>query len=141
MLRKSWVIGCVFLIATFTLVAAPKSTLAQTGSIGGSIGKTDKSVSGGEEQTQKPPQTDILSDLAKVVSELGQVASDWEPWLLGGGTSLVPLCVVILLWRRQRELQEFLARTHDDLALTRRALREREELLRKRISGRDESDE
>jgi hypothetical protein len=50
MCMKSRFIGAVFLIAMFV----PTSALAQAGSIGGSIGKTDKSVSGGEEQTQKP---------------------------------------------------------------------------------------
>jgi hypothetical protein len=47
MVRKSCFVCVVSLIAIFTLL--PRLVLAQAGSTGGTIGKQDKSVSGGEE--------------------------------------------------------------------------------------------
>jgi hypothetical protein len=49
---KTWFIIGVFLIATSTLV--PKTASAQAGSTGGTIGKTDKSASGGEPEQSRP---------------------------------------------------------------------------------------
>jgi hypothetical protein len=46
---KFWIFGSVLLIATFASIATTQSALAQAGSTGGTIGRTDKSASGGEE--------------------------------------------------------------------------------------------
>jgi hypothetical protein len=46
-----WILACVWPIALFALVGGATLAFAQAGSTGGTIGKTDKSVSGGEEQT------------------------------------------------------------------------------------------
>jgi hypothetical protein len=50
-MRKPVTLGTVCIICLMTLLAADRGAFAQAGSTGGTIGKTDKSVSGGEEQT------------------------------------------------------------------------------------------
>jgi hypothetical protein len=54
MRNNSCAIWATLVITAFALISAPRPTLAQAGSTGGTIGKTDKSVSGGEEQTPRP---------------------------------------------------------------------------------------
>jgi hypothetical protein len=66
---KSIAIAVIFGLAA--LVTADQAVLAQAGSIGGIIGKTDKSVSGGEEQ-QKPGDQ---SEKAKAGNDLRRRAS------------------------------------------------------------------
>jgi hypothetical protein len=46
-----WILAFVWPIALFAEVEGPTLAFAQAGSTGGAIGKTDKSVSGGESAT------------------------------------------------------------------------------------------
>jgi membrane-associated protease RseP (regulator of RpoE activity) len=60
-MRKSVTLGIVFIIYLIALLAVDRTAFAQAGSTGGTIGKTDKSVSGGEDKSvsrgeeQTPP--------------------------------------------------------------------------------------
>jgi hypothetical protein len=47
-------IGIVLLVLSLLAFANVSSALAQAGSTGGSIGKRDKSISGGEQETERP---------------------------------------------------------------------------------------
>jgi hypothetical protein len=50
-MRKPAALGIAGIICLIAFLATDQTALAQAGSTGGTIGKTDKSVSGGEEQT------------------------------------------------------------------------------------------
>lgn len=52
-MRKSVTLGIVTIICFFALLAVDRIALGQAGSTGGTIGKQDKSVSGGEEQPRQ----------------------------------------------------------------------------------------
>lgn len=58
MRRKYWFVGNALLIATFTSISTMQLAVAQTGSTGGTIGKTDKALSGGEEE-ERPARSGI----------------------------------------------------------------------------------
>jgi hypothetical protein len=49
-MRKPVTLGIVGISCLFALLAADQTALAQAGSTGGTLGKTDKSASGGEQQ-------------------------------------------------------------------------------------------
>jgi hypothetical protein len=49
-MRKPGTLGTVAIVCLIALLAVERIALGQAGSIGGTIGKTDKSVSGGEEE-------------------------------------------------------------------------------------------
>ena len=56
-MRNPVTLGSVCIICLISLLVTDRMAFAQAGSTGGAIGKTDKSVSGGEEQTREPKTT------------------------------------------------------------------------------------
>jgi hypothetical protein len=55
-MRKSVTLGIVGISCLIALHVADRAAFAQAGSTGGTLGKTDKSASGGEEQQQTKPR-------------------------------------------------------------------------------------
>jgi hypothetical protein len=51
---KPVTLGTIGMICLMALLAVDRGAFAQAGSTGGTIGKTDKSVSGGQEQSRQP---------------------------------------------------------------------------------------
>jgi hypothetical protein len=84
MLKKSCLVLVVFLIATFTLI--PRSVLAQAGSTGGTIGKTDKSASGSvneQPNSQTKQRTHMDTGTAHTNpsrSGCPNVVGEWNSW-------------------------------------------------------------
>src|SRR5215472_9713357 len=90
-MSKSIVIAAA-LCSMVALVAADRSAFAQAGSTGGTLGKTDKSASGGEDQPQarqKPngrPRHSAIGETAAPVSISGkwtwtQKCDDGSEWV------------------------------------------------------------
>lgn len=82
-MRKSVTLGIVGIICLIALPATDRMALAQAGSTGGTIGKTDKSVSGGDKETE--PQRSIRSSKARTTeaSSCAKLAGVWS-WFTNG---------------------------------------------------------
>jgi hypothetical protein len=82
--KTTTLIGTASIVVALIVCAAPSTLHAQAGSIGGTIGKTDKSVSGGDE-TQPPsqePQQRRQGARQKpqlvATGGCGNIAGEWE---------------------------------------------------------------
>jgi len=78
--------GFVWLTVAFAEIEEVRLALAQAGSIGGVLGKTDKSASGGEEQTTNPspPAKRSLDHLSQPKpSKCPNIVGVWDSWASG----------------------------------------------------------
>jgi hypothetical protein len=90
MRRVPWFLGVAFVVAMFTQVdAMTSSAVAQAGSIGGTLGKTDKSASGGDEQIdssvahrRRPPARHSAMTERSTVGSCQGIVGTWK-WPLG----------------------------------------------------------
>jgi hypothetical protein len=84
MLKRSCLVCGVLLVAAITLM--PRSVLAQAGSIGGTIGKTDKSASGSvneQPRGQTKQRTHLDTETAqqhRSRSSCPNVVGEWNSW-------------------------------------------------------------
>jgi len=76
-------IGIALLVLTHLVSANASSALAQSGSVGGTIGKQDKSVSGGEEQ--RTPRPKPASTATPKNDPCQKVVGSWS-WIVAGMT-------------------------------------------------------
>jgi len=80
-------VGIAFAAALFAQVdATTTDALAQAGSIGGVLGKTDKSASGGEEQTTNPPPSvkrALNHPSEPKPSKCPNIVGVWDSWASG----------------------------------------------------------
>jgi hypothetical protein len=73
---KSCFISGALLIAAFASTLTTKSAVAQAGSTGGTIGKTDKSISGGENDESGHPSRNFKG--AKHAQDIPNLAGAWR---------------------------------------------------------------
>ena len=84
-MHKPVTLGIVAIGCLIGLVATDRIALGQAGSVGGTIGKTDKSVSGGEEQPHsraKPQKDKTDATPATRSSPCRDIVGTWK-WYLG----------------------------------------------------------
>lgn len=87
----SWFVGSMLVITAFVSIATQRPALAQAGSIGGTIGKTDKSASGGQERPERPNQTIRphqkeaveTTTVQKKATGCPNIVGAWDSWASG----------------------------------------------------------
>jgi hypothetical protein len=91
-MRKSITICAITICSMAALLPADTAALAQAGSTGGTLGKTDKSASGGEERQQEPKHRGRPRE-ASVGTRgdgCGNVTGDWD-WKWWSGSTVTTI--------------------------------------------------